>query len=500
MTGHTKRRSGLRFGAVPGLVITLALLAFAGSAQAATATLNVSASATRAPSAALNGQSYTVGTKIYVFAVTDAGRVSKVEFSLDGTLKQTDSKAPYDYAGTSSTGTANPATVPSGSHVISAKVYSGRTVVATASGSFCGCSGNTPTYELDVSTSDTRSPSSVLNGQEYATGSSIYVFTSPNTADITSVAFSVDGALYHTESKAAYDLAGSDDAAGTALPYMVPAGQHTVSAAINFSNGTSTTVQGSFTGSGSPPPPPPPPPPGGCTPTTSQTLPGSATREILNNTYHVQANEWGSTAPFAITNAGCPSFTISSSQINNSTSGAPGAYPSIYKGCHWGYCTSSSGLPLQEPVVAQGGQVTTSADTATVTSGAWDAAYDIWWNTAGVTSNNSAGGLEMMVWLAKLGPVQPAGSKVASGLDIGGRSYDVWHGGSSPGGVVSYVMTSTVAGVSNLDLGPLAADATARGYMASTWWLIDVEFGFEPWQGGQGLTLNSANVCTPAGC
>jgi cellulose 1,4-beta-cellobiosidase len=61
-------------------------------------------------------------------------------------------------------------------------------------------------------------------------------------------------------------------------------------------------------------------------------------------------------------------------------------------------------------------------------------------------------------------------------------------------------MTSSHTSVTNLDLGPLAADSVARGYMTGNWWLIGVEYGFEPWQGGQGLKLNSGNVCTPAGC
>ncbi len=118
-------------------------------------------------------------------------------------------------------------------------------------------------YQLNVSTSNTRSDPSVLNGQSYAAGSSIYVFTSPDTGKITSVAYTVDGAAVRTESKAPYDLGGSDDTNGTANPYAVQAGTHTVAAQINFSDGTSTSVSGAYTGTSSGPPPPPPPPPGG---------------------------------------------------------------------------------------------------------------------------------------------------------------------------------------------------------------------------------------------
>jgi cellulose 1,4-beta-cellobiosidase len=55
-------------------------------------------------------------------------------------------------------------------------------------------------------------------------------------------------------------------------------------------------------------------------------------------------------------------------------------------------------------------------------------------------------------------------------------------------------MTSPVSSVSDLDLGPIAADAVSRGYMTDSWYLIDVEAGFETWVGGQGLTANSFSV------
>jgi cellulose 1,4-beta-cellobiosidase len=232
----------------------------------------------------------------------------------------------------------------------------------------------------------------------------------------------------------------------------------------------------------------------------TQTLTGMEVAQPDGNKYHLQANEWGSSAPFSITNDFGLDFKVATSSINNSTSGAPGAYPSIYRGCHWGYCTASSGLPLKVSTVDTGGKVTTSYATSTIGTGAWDDAYDIWFNPASKTSNNGSGGLEMMLWLNKLGPVQPAGSKIASGVVIGGRSYDVWRGGSSPGGIVSYVMRTPVTSVTKLDLGPLAANAVAGGYMTPAWYLISVEAGFELWQGGAGLAANSFNVCDSAGC
>jgi cellulose 1,4-beta-cellobiosidase len=134
------------------------------------------------------------------------------------------------------------------------------------------------------------------------------------------------------------------------------------------------------------------------------------------------------------------------------------------------------------------GTVDTSYNTTTA-AGTWDDSYDIWWN-ADETTNNNQSGLEMMIWLNRQGGVQPKGSVVASNVSIDGATYNVWYGT----GTVSYVATTPVTSVSNLDLGPFAADAVSRSYMTSAWYLIDVEAGFEVWQGGAGLTANSFSV------
>ena len=343
-------------------------------------------------------------------------------------------------------------------------------------------------YRLGVSAKPDRSRPAKLGGKLPA-GRTAYVFTSPDKADIATVDFTLDGTVVHTEKMAPYDFAGTSGS-GTANPWTVPKGRHTMTAKVNFKNGTSATTRASFTGTGASAP-------AACG--TQRTLTGFQSAGVLGNRYRVQANEWGSSAPFSITNDGCANFRVATSQINVPTDGAPGAYPSLYRGCHWGSCTANSGLPSPVGKVRTG-TVKTSIAGSLVTTGAWNYAYDIWFNTASQTTNNSVNGLEMMVWLAKNGPVQPAGAVVARNALMGGRSYTVWKGGEKPGGTVSYVLTTPVTTLTNLDLGALAADSVARGYMTDAWWLIDVEAGFEPWQGGGGLTVTSFKVCTAAGC
>lgn len=88
-----------------------------------------------------------------------------------------------------------------------------------------------------------------------------------------------------------------------------------------------------------------------CIPGPLTTIVGSSTnklhRELLTNPHHVQPNEFGSDLPFEITNDGCKNFEISTSALDNVLGEGPLAYPSIYKGCHWGTFTVNSGLPLR---------------------------------------------------------------------------------------------------------------------------------------------------------
>jgi len=212
--------------------------------------------------------------------------------------------------------------------------------------------------------------------------------------------------------------------------------------------------------------------------------------------HYVQANEYNSSAPFVICGNGTPEFDIATSGISVATGGAPGAYPSLYTGCHWGTCTSDSGLPVQVSSLEVPGTVTASYVTKTVSTGAWDDAYDIFYNASPIGTPASSPGLEMMVWLTRHGSVEPAGSVVAGNVAIGGRTYTVWYDGRT----VTYVLASPATSMTGLDLGPLAADAVARGYMPASWYLIDIEAGFEIWQGGKGLAASSFSVCTPVGC
>jgi hypothetical protein len=217
--------------------------------------------------------------------------------------------------------------------------------------------------------------------------------------------------------------------------------------------------------------------------------------------YIVQNNEFDSSAAECVTTDGNADFSVANSAIANATNGSPGAYPSIYQGCHWGNC-SSGGLtsaPVQVSALTSG-KVTTSWSTTQPggSANAYDVAYDIWFNQTPTTSGQP-NGTEMMVWLNHNGSVQPFGSLVASNVSIGGHTYNIWYGTQSSWDTVTYDMTTASTSVSGLDVGTLAQDMVSRGYTNSSWYLIDVEAGFELWQGGAGLATNSFSVNVPGG-
>jgi cellulase/cellobiase CelA1 len=217
------------------------------------------------------------------------------------------------------------------------------------------------------------------------------------------------------------------------------------------------------------------------------------TTAVNGGEYIAQNNVWGATTPQCISVDGT-SFTVDSSGHANATNGAPASYPSLFKGCHWGQCTSGSGLPAQVGAMPA---VTSDWSTTQPGSGAYDVAYDLWYDTKPSTTTDPDGA-EVMIWLNSRGGVQPAGSRVAGGVSLGGATWDVWYSRMS-WNYIAYVRTSGTTAVSGLDLRAFTRDAVTRGYIQNSWYLIDAEAGFEIWQGGAGLATNAFSVTVGGG-
>ena len=95
------------------------------------------------------------------------------------------------------------------------------------------------------------------------------------------------------------------------------------------------------------------------------------------------------------------------------------------------------------------------------------------------------------------GGVQPFGSQTGT-TNVDGMNWNVWTGQQTSWKIISYVLNPGATSVSNLDLKAMFQDAVSRGSINPSNYLIDVEAGFEIWQGGQGLGTNSFSVTATA--
>ncbi|WP_330295136.1 GH12 family glycosyl hydrolase domain-containing protein [Streptomyces sp. NBC_00503] len=207
---------------------------------------------------------------------------------------------------------------------------------------------------------------------------------------------------------------------------------------------------------------------------------GSAT---IQGRYVVQNNRWGTgeSQCIAVTDSG---FRITRADGSVPTNGAPKSYPSVYNGCHYTNCSPGTNLPAQLRTVST---APTSISYGYVNDATFDAAYDIWLDPTPRTDGVSR--TEIMVWLNKVGPVQPVGSPVGTAT-VAGRQWEVWSGNNGSNDVLSFVAPSAISSWT-FDVMDFVQQAVSRGLAQSSWYLTSVQAGFEPWQNGTGLAVTS---------
>lgn len=201
----------------------------------------------------------------------------------------------------------------------------------------------------------------------------------------------------------------------------------------------------------------------------------------------VQNNRWGTAATQCIT-ARDGGFTLGRAD-GAVGPGAPKSYPSILTGCHWGRCTTASPLPLK----VSGSAGLRSSVTTTRAPGQWNAAYDIWVDSRKAFAGQ-ADDTEIMVWTDHQGALAyPLGSRKGSFTSPDGAAWDVFEGNIG-WDVVSFVRQSTTRKVVDLDLGSFVAESVRRGATERGSWITSVQYGFEPWAQGTGLSVSGFDV------
>jgi hypothetical protein len=199
--------------------------------------------------------------------------------------------------------------------------------------------------------------------------------------------------------------------------------------------------------------------------------------------YVVQNNAWGTSQAQCI-NVTSSGFQITTADGSVATNGAPKSYPSIFNGCHYTNCSPGTNLPAQLSNISS---APTSISYSYVSNAVFDAAYDIWLDPTAKTDGVNK--TEIMVWFNHVGSIQPVGSKTGT-ASIGGRNWDVWTGNNGGNDVISFVAQQTMSSW-NFDVKDFANSAISHGLAQSNWYLTSVQAGFEPWQNGVGLAVNS---------
>lgn len=230
--------------------------------------------------------------------------------------------------------------------------------------------------------------------------------------------------------------------------------------------------------------------PGAAVPRPYGQRPGRNVEQPLE--YRLFLNEYNSDAPFVIDSDLGADFRISVSGVNTKVNwvrrqNGVGAYPALFTGKHWqqGAPDGTKGLPILLSAIRGGGVLTSTftADLSQVQQGGmWDSAWDMFLSTTPEGRNS----YEIMVWLHRVN-CQPIGGHVQATVTIDGQNFDVWQGGHT----VSYIANPLKEGPDatlNIDVGKIMDDSIKRGFFPETWYLTDIEAGFEIWNG------NTANL------
>ncbi|MGX1274385.1 GH12 family glycosyl hydrolase domain-containing protein [Streptomyces phaeoluteigriseus] len=203
----------------------------------------------------------------------------------------------------------------------------------------------------------------------------------------------------------------------------------------------------------------------------------------IQGRYVVQNNRWGTSAPQCVT-ATDTGFRLTQADGSVPTNGAPKSYPSVFNGCHYTNCSPGTNLPAQLSGIAS---APSSISYGYVGDAVYNASYDIWLDPTPKTDGVNR--TEIMIWLNKVGPIQPIGSQVGTAT-VGGRTWQVWTGSNGSNDVISFVAPSAIPSWS-FDVMDFVRETVRRGMAQNTWYLTSVQAGFEPWQNGAGLAVNS---------
>jgi hypothetical protein len=202
--------------------------------------------------------------------------------------------------------------------------------------------------------------------------------------------------------------------------------------------------------------------------------------------YAVRNDFWGTTRT-CLRNVGLgPNFTVTRIGANI-IHGKVMSFPYILRGCSWGICSRNAGLPAR---VSKLRRPEATWHTRTQARGRWNAALDTWFGKRDIKTGQAAGA-ELMVWLNTRN--LPRSSLRTVRID-GTEWYLAHWRASGHGKTWNYIQFRRVhrtSGVTRLKLWPFIRKAEQMHLIRRWWWLLNIEAGFEIWNGGKGLATTT---------
>ncbi|MFE5207779.1 cellulose binding domain-containing protein [Streptomyces sp. NPDC056600] len=211
----------------------------------------------------------------------------------------------------------------------------------------------------------------------------------------------------------------------------------------------------------------------------------------IQGKYVVQNNRWGTSEQQCI-NVTSSGFQLTTANGSVPTNGAPKSYPSIFNGCHYTNCSPGTNLPKQISTISS---APSSISYTYVSNATYNASFDIWLDPSPKKDGVSA--TEIMIWLNKVGSIQPIGSKTGTAT-VAGRTWDVWTGNNGGNDVISFVAPSAVSSMS-FDVLDFVRQTISKGMAQQSWYITSIQAGFEPWINGAGLAVNSFSSTVNSG-
>jgi Glycosyl hydrolase family 12 len=206
----------------------------------------------------------------------------------------------------------------------------------------------------------------------------------------------------------------------------------------------------------------------------------------LSTRYAIRDAYWLGQRPQCISNRGQYSNFQVVQRPGYDPAGRVVAYPDIFRGCIWNICTPAAALPRPVSTV---GRPEATWHTSEHAAGTWNAAFDIWFGKKRMVTGQ-ANGAELMIWLNEHGgccALQPGAPRVW----VAGSWWLLSHWTAQHNGVswnyIQFRRVHRTWQVNNLRLYPFIRRVEHLGLVRSSWWLENIEAGFELWSGGQGL-------------